>query len=104
MQAQIPLTAPIEPLIPMDPLCHVITQMVTRFSLSERGLIEALPDMEPLPRVLTMLKICAGAAQRDPKIKELLATPGVMSALRRIAVERQAEQQEAACENPAQPA
>lgn len=85
----------INPLIPIDPVSHVLNQIVHRFNLAERRQIESIVQLNPLNRLMMVMSVATGAAKRDEMVRQMLATPGVLQELKRMAMERKAEQDEA---------
>lgn len=80
------------PMIPINPIDHVVMQIVWRLPLSETAGLEQLSALAPKEREIKMIQVLMEAARRDKSVRDLLARPGIVDGLRQRV--RDYEQQE----------
>lgn len=77
------------PLIPIDPVHHVINQMVWCLPHQDIAKLEVMRTQTPLDRIKTIIQVATARATIDPAVRVLLSAPEFLNSLKHEALDRQ---------------
>lgn len=83
---------PVGLLIPIDPVHHIINQLVWNLPHAEILKLEKMFFQGAFERIKTLIGIATARAAVDPSVRDLLSTPGFLQSLKTEALQRQASE------------